>query len=375
MQIEIRDSISSRYWLEIDLNILKSNILNLREFLKSEVGIIAVVKSNAYEHGIREVVESLENLVDIFAVSSLNEACEIRELGVDKPILFLSNPLGPEDINFIIEKSIIPVINDIEFLKSFQERALNIGIKIPVHIKFDTGMSRLGIDWRDNDKLIKALLKSNCIDVKGCFTHFAHAEDVEFTRLQSERFQEATGTLKSYGYNFISHLANSSTTLRMPSLWFDFVRPGLILYGIYPDSGVKNRINIAQAMTFKTRLIATKKIKKGSFIGYCCTYKASSDMKIGIIPVGYNQGIPWSFSNRGMVLLRSKRVPILGRISMDQIVIDLREVEEAQIGDEVVITGKQGSEEIKIEELAELSGTIPYEVLCGLGKVKNRIYI
>jgi len=375
MQIEIRDRISSRYWLEIDLNILKSNILNLREFLKSEVGIIAVVKSNAYEHGIREVAESLENLVDIFAVSSLNEACEIRELGVDKPILFLSNPLGPEDISFIIEKSIIPVINDIEFLKSFQERALNIGIKIPVHIKFDTGMSRLGIDWRDNDKLIKALLKSNCIDVKGCFTHFAHAEDIDFTRLQSERFQEAADTLKSYGYNFISHLANSSTTLRMPSLWADFVRPGLIIYGIYPDSGVKNRINIAQVMTFKTRLIATKKVKKGSFVGYCCTYKASSDMKIGIIPVGYNQGIPWSFSNRGMVLLRSKRVPILGRISMDQIVIDLREVEEAQIGDEVVITGKQGSEEIKIEELAELSNTIPYEVLCGLGKVKNRIYI
>ncbi len=375
MRIDIRDRVSSRCWLEVDLKTIQSNALRLKKLLKSEVGIIAVIKSNAYEHGIEKVAEILEDIVDIFAVSSLDEAYEVKSIGVEKQILFLSNPLGAEDIDFIIEEGITPVVNDVGFLKSFQKKALNANVKIPVHIKFDTGMSRLGVDWRDSDKLIKVLSNSNHIDVKGCFTHFAHAEDVEFTRLQSERFQKATNVLKSYGYNFISHLANSSTTLRMPSLWSDFVRPGLILYGVYPDSGVKNRIELSQAMTFKTRLIATKRVKEGSFVGYCCTYKIPSDMNIGIIPVGYNQGIPWSFSNKGMVLLRSKRVPILGRISMDQIVVDLREAKEAQIGDEVVITGKQGAEEIRIEELAELSNTIPYEVLCGLGKVKDRVYI
>ncbi|MDP8216380.1 MAG: alanine racemase [Candidatus Kaelpia imicola] len=375
MQIDLRNRISSRCWLEIDLNILRSNLLNLRKFLKSEVGIIAVVKSDAYEHGIKEVVETLADLVDIFAVSSLNKAYEIKECGIDKPILFLSNPLGADDLNFIIEKDIIPVINSIEFLDSFQRRAVQAGIKIPVHIKIDTGMSRLGVGWEESNRLIKALLKASHLDVQGCFTHFAHAEDIDFTRLQAERFQHSRTLLKSHGYNFISHAANSSATLRMPSLWYDFVRPGLILYGVYPDSGVKNRIRITQAMSFKTRLIEIKTVRRGSFIGYCCTYKASLDMKIGIIPVGYNQGIPWSSSNRGSVLLRSKRVPILGRISMDQIIVDLREVEEAQIGDEIVITGKQGTEEIRIEELAELSNTIPYEVLCSLGKAKDRVYL
>ncbi len=375
MQIEVREKISSRCWLEIDLNAIKSNLSSLRELLKSEVGIIAVVKSNAYEHGIREVAGVLKKAVDIFAVSSLDEAYIIRELGIDKPILFLSNPLGEEDINFIIEEHITPVINGIEFLELFQKRALGMGIRIPVHIKFDTGMSRLGIDWRDSRKLTEALSHSGSIDVKGCFTHFAHAEDVDFTRLQSERFQDSITMLRSYGHSFISHLANSSATLRMPSLWSDFVRPGLILYGVYPDYGLKNRIKLSQSISFKTRLIATKRVKSGSFIGYCCTYKAQSDMKIGIIPVGYNQGIPWSLSNRGLVLLRSKRVPILGRVSMDQIVVDLREVEEAEVGDQVVIVGRQGSEELRVEELAERSSTIPYEILCGLGKVKDRVYI
>ncbi|MDP8253765.1 MAG: alanine racemase [Candidatus Kaelpia aquatica] len=375
MQINLKNRISNRCWLEIDLNAIRSNAANLRKFLKSEVGIIAVVKSNAYEHGIRETAEALSELIDIFAVSSLSEASELKECGIDKPILFLSNPLGDEDISFIIEEGIMPAINSIEFLELFDEKARHLGVKIPVHIKIDTGMSRLGVGWEESDSLLKALLKSKHLDVQGCFTHFAHAEDIDFTRLQAERFQHSRDLLKEHGYSFVSHLANSSTTLRMPSLWYDLVRPGLILYGVYPDSGVKSRIKIAQAMSFKTRLIEIKTVKKGNSIGYCCTYKASSDMKIGIIPVGYSQGIPWSFSNRGSVLLRSKRVSILGRVSMDQTMVDLRDIEDAQIGDEVVITGKQGTEEIRIEELAELSNTIPYEVLCGLGKVKDRVYL
>ncbi|MDP8234263.1 MAG: alanine racemase [Candidatus Saelkia tenebricola] len=375
MEIEISNKISSRCWIEVDLDVIRENALSLRSFLKSDTGIIAVVKSNAYEHGINEVGAILSDIVDMFAVSSLQEAVVLREAGVENPVLFFSNPLNEDDLDLIFQYDILPVINDISFLEIFENKARQLGVRKAVDIKIDTGMSRLGIAWDEKSNLLNCLNKIEYLDIHGCFTHFAHAEDIQFTRLQSERFQDITNLLKDNGYDFKCHAANSSTTLRMPSVWFDYVRPGLILYGIYPDLGVKNRISLKQAFSFKTRLMQVKDVKKGSFIGYCCTYKAPSDMKIGIIPVGYNQGIPWSFSNKGLVLLRGKRVPILGRVSMDQIIINLREIESPKIAEEVVITGIQGTEEIKIEELAELSNTIPYEIICGLGKVQNKIYL
>ena len=375
MQIEIKDRILPRCWLEIDLAAITENVRNLRAFLKSETGIIAVVKSNAYGHGIVEVAESIIDYVDTFAVSSLDEALFLRESGVSKPILFLSNPIGEEDLDFIFQNNITPAINGIEYLDVFEKKAKASETELDVHLNIDTGMSRLGVLYDGRHAFLNSLNKISALNIRGCFTHFAHAENIEYTRLQQGRFEKVSNMLKSSGHNFKQHAANSSAALRMPSVWYDYVRPGLILYGIYPDAAVKNRISIKQAMSFKTKLIQVKNVKKGTYIGYCCTYKAPSDMAIGVVPVGYNQGIPWSFSNKGCMLLRGRRVSILGRVSMDQVVLDLREIENPGIGEEIVITGTQVQEELGIEELAELSNTIPYEIVCGFGKVKTKKFL
>jgi len=375
MQIEIKEKIFPRCWLEINLDAIAENVRNLRAFLRSETGIIAVVKSNAYGHGIVEVAEEIIDYVDTFAVSSLDEALLLRESGINKPILFLSNPIGREDLDLIFQKNIIPAINGIEYLDIFGKNAKALETKIDVHLNIDTGMSRLGILYDEKHVLLNSLDTVSALNIRGCFTHFAYAEDVKYTRMQQERFEEVSNMLKSSGYSFKQHAANSSATLRMPSVWYDYVRPGLILYGVYPDTAVKNRISIKQAMSFKTKLIQVKNVKKGTYVGYCCTYKAPSDMTIGVVPVGYNQGIPWSFSNKGCMLLRGRRVPILGRVSMDQTVLDLREIKNPGMGEEIVITGVQAQEGLGIEELAELSNTIPYEVVCGFGKVRTKIFL
>ncbi len=375
MEIQIRSRISPRSWIEIDLNAIRENALTLKSFLKSDVKIIAVVKSNAYEHGIVEVADVLKDLVTVFAVSGLEEACALRDSGIDNKIIFLSNPLNLEDVDFIMHKDIIPTINSIEILNLYEKKASQEGKSLNVHFKIDTGMSRLGIQWDNKEELVKSIQGAKHLNIQGCFTHFAHAEDIQYTRNQIERFESVVKFLRQYGYSFIQHAANSSAILRMPSVWYDSVRPGLMLYGIYPDLGVKNRIKLRQAISFKTKLMQVKEIKNGDYVGYCCTYKAPADMKIGIVPVGYSHGIPWSLSSKGFLLLQGKRVPILGRVSMDQIILDLRGIENPCIGDEVVITGKQIDDEIRIEELAELSNTIPYEILCNFGKVRDKIYL
>lgn len=375
MDLRIKEDIKPRSWLEIDLSAVKENINQIKALIKSDTRIIAVIKSNAYGHGLIEIATAIDEDVDFFAVSEIQEAVNLREAGFEKPVLYLSNPLSQQELDIIFNFDITPVINSIDFLKLYQEYACDQNKILNFHLKIDTGMSRMGILWQEVYKVLDLLRESKNLNLEAIFTHFAHAQDLGFTRLQIERFQEVISVFKNAGFNFFVHSANSSAVLRYSSAWFDCVRPGLIIYGVYPEPDVKNRIKLKQAMSFKTRLIAIKNIPKGSFVGYNCTYKAASDMKIGIIPVGYNQGFPWALSNKGFVLLRGKRVPVVGRVSMDQTILDIREIENPQLGEEVVITGSQGEDQIRVEEIAEWAGTIPYEVLCSFGRIKEKRYL
>ncbi|OQX83374.1 MAG: alanine racemase [Candidatus Omnitrophica bacterium 4484_49] len=374
VDVKIKRDLKPRYWLEIDLSAITENVSQIKSVIKSDTRIIAVIKSNAYGHGLLEVASALDENVDFFAVAEISEAVKLREAEFQKPILFLSNPLFEEEIEAIFDYDIIPAVNSMKFLKLYQQYAHSQDKCLDIHLKIDTGMSRMGISWQEIDSVVSFLSDSKNINLRAVFTHFAHTQDLEFTRMQMERFQKAISKLKNAGFKFFIHAANSSAVLRYSTSWFDCIRPGLIIYGIYPEHEVKNRIKLKQAMSFKTRLVEVKEVKKGSFIGYNCTYKATSDMKIGIIPVGYNQGLMWVLSNKGFVLLRGRRIPILGRVSMDQTILDLRDIANPEIGEEVVITGCQGEEEIRIEEIAEWAGTIPYEIACSFGKIGNRVY-
>jgi alanine racemase len=375
MDLKIKEDIKPRSWLEIDLSAVKENIHQIRALIKSDTRIIAVIKSNAYGHGLTEIATAIDEDVDFFAVSEIQEAVNLREAGFEKPVLYLSNPLSHQELDIISNFDITPVINGIDFLRLYQEYAYDQNKILNLHLKVDTGMSRMGISWQEVYKVLDLLQESKNLNLEALFTHFAHAQDLGFTRIQIERFREVISVFKNAGFNFFVHSANSSAVLRYSTAWFDCVRPGLVIYGVYPEPDVKNRVKLKQAMSFKTRLVAIKNIPKGSFVGYNCTYKATSDMKVGIIPVGYNQGFPWALSNKGFVLLRGKRVPVLGRVSMDQTILDLREIENPQLGEEVVITGHQGDEEIRVEEIADWAGTIPYEILCSFGRIKNKIYV
>jgi alanine racemase len=376
MELETKIKLPPQYWLEIDLKAILFNIKNIKSLIGKNTSIIAVIKSNAYGHGILEVAKLLTPHVSYFAVAGLEEVIILRESGISIPILFLSNPLNEEDYELIFDYKITPTINNFYSLEKFDKLAGKYNSILSVHLKIDTGMGRMGINWEEKEEILNLLLKAQNLKLEAIYTHFSKAEDPQYTRLQMERFEEVVSYIKKfYRYNFKLHAANSCATLKFSSSWYDLVRIGLIIYGIYPEIGVRNRIELRQAMSFKTKLIEVKEVKKGDFIGYNCTYKTPSDTKIGIIPVGYSQGLPLSLSNKGFVLIRGKRIPIIGRISMDETILDLREIENPQIGEETVITGIQGEEEIRIEELAELSGTIPYEILCRFGKNKNKIYI
>lgn len=376
MSIFIKERIEPRFWLEVDLRAIEANISNIKQLLGTNSAIIAVVKADAYGHGLLKVAETISSQVDLFAVSGLDEAVILREAGIANPILFLSNPVREEDLEIIYHYRIIPTINDITQILWLNSYAQRHNFKLVAHLKIDSGMGRLGIRSESYRDIGEKLLASRNLILDAIYTHFAKAEDPQYTREQIARFEQAVSYLKQItDYNFRLHAANSCATLKFSSIWYHWVRVGLIIYGIYPEPAVKNRISLTQAICLKTRLIAIKEIPAGSYIGYGCSYKTSSCTKIGIIPVGYAHGIPWTLSNKGAVLIRGKRVPIIGRISMDQIIINLKEIENPALGEEIVVVGRQEDEEIRVEEIAELAGTIPYEILCGIGNVRDKRYL
>ncbi len=367
-------------WAEIDLDALAYNMSNSRKKVGPDQRIGAVVKANAYGHGIKDCVETfLENGADQFIVAVLNEALELRKIVPDKDILVLGNmPYGSEEIS--IGAGLQHTVTSLEKAKLLSDAAVRLGKDAVVHIKLDTGMTRLGFQMNEAGvEEVAEIAKLPGLDLEGIFTHFARADeaDKKWADRQYERYCWFVDQLAAKGITFrLKHVSNSAAIMEMPQTYNDMVRPGIILYGIYPSSEVlPENLDIKPVMTWKTRILHIKKLPEDRQVGYGGKYQAHEGDVIGTLAIGYADGYTRAQSGRAEVLYRGQRVPVVGNICMDQCMIDLSAFPDAEVGDEVILIGRDGEEFISADELAERYGTIGYEVVCAVNRRVPRYYI
>jgi alanine racemase len=363
-------------WAEIDLQALAFNFQTIRSLLPESVRIIAVVKANAYGHGAVAVSRKLESLgADYLAVAFLEEGLELRSSGIHLPVLLL-NGFWPGQEEQVVRNGFTATVWEASMAKALEAAGKKLRMKVRIHFKIDTGMSRLGVTDEQALKVLQNCRDLRWTEVEGIFTHLACSDIPESrkTRAQLRVFNRIQKLLATQGATFSwNHAASSAGILLYPEAWFDGVRPGLLLYGINPQDA--HPVPLRPVLTLKTNILQLKRIKKGTSVGYGASYTVQRDSLVAILPVGYADGYNRLLSNRGTVLLRGQRVTIAGRISMDLTVIDVTGVNSPQVGDEVVLIGKQGKEEITAKELADLTQTIPYEVLTGISHRVPRTYL
>lgn len=367
-------------WAEIDLDALAYNIKSIRKKIGNDVKIAAVVKANGYGHGMVNIVKTLyEAGADQFAVASLNEALELRKVMPEADILVLGiMPFGTEEIS--VTAGLQHTVSSCEKAEALSKAAEKLGAEAKVHIKLDTGMTRIGFQT-DDEGLCDIINISELpnIELEGVFTHFARADeaDKKWAQAQYKKYCEFTDRLKENGVDFkIRHAANSAAIMEMPDTYNDMVRPGIVLYGIYPSGEVdKSRLDIKPAMTFKARITHIKRIGESRQVSYGGKYEAAPGSVIGTVAAGYADGYSRAQSGRAEALYKGRRVKVVGNICMDQCMIDISEFPEARAGDEIVLMGADGAEFISADEVAERYGTIGYEVVCAVSRRVPRYYI
>lgn len=368
-------------WVEINLENLAHNIKQVKQLIKKDTLLTAVVKANGYGHDSIEVSKVfLENGADRLAVATLSEAIELRNGGINNtPILILGYTPNSQ-FEELFKYNIIPTLYSYEQSESLSKIALNKNQKIKIHIKIDTGMRRLGFESNDNS--IKEILKISelpNIEVEGIFTHFAKADEKnkDFTRLQFKKFTYITNNLENKGLKIpIKHVSNSAAIIDLPEYNLDMVRAGIMLYGLYPSDSVdKKRVSLKAAMSLKTKLSHIKTIEKNEGISYGHIYTTDKKTKIGTIPIGYADGFSRILSNNVKLTIREKKVNLVGRICMDQSMIDLSDVIHPNIGDIVTIFSDGKKNTNSIDDIANKLGTINYEVVCMVAKRVPRVFL
>jgi len=354
-------------WVEINLDAIAQNVKNIKKLIGERSELMAVVKGNAFGHDILEVPSVvLNNGATRLAVARLEEGISLRKAGITVPILVLGLTLK-EQAKLLILYNIIPAVCDFEMIERLSKSAVKMNRIARVHLKIDTGMGRLGILSEDALSFIKKLMHLNNIEIEGIFTHFSVADerDKTYTENQFKKFTEVLNILEREGIKIpIKHVGNSATLLDLPHMWLDMVRPGIAIYGLYPSIEVQKTIKLIPAHSFKTRIVFIKELPLGKCIGYGRTYTTTKKRtKVASLPVGYADGYNRLLSNQGEVLVRERRVPIIGRVCMDQCMVDVTDLPLVEIGDEVVLWGRQGEELITVEEIAEKIKTINYEIV------------
>ena len=371
----------NRAWAEIDLDAIAHNVREIRRITNKRAEIMGAVKADAYGHGVMETVRTmLDNGVTQLAVSILDEAIQLRKLGIDVPILILSytDPARAEEI---ILNEVTQTVFSHDLAIALSQAAIKLGRNVKIHVKVDTGMTRVGfMPGYSAVKNVLDISRLPNIIVEGLFTHFASADekDRSYTKMQFEKFMSICSELSRVGVHIpVKHVCNSAGIIEYPEMHLDMVRPGIILYGIYPSEDVdRSRISLKPAMTLKANVILSKDVEKDTCISYGRTFKTVRESKIATIPVGYADGYTRLLSNKGQVLVNEEKVPVVGRICMDQCMIDVTDVKRpVAAGDEAVLFGRQGREEISVGEVAASIGTISYEVLCIIGKRIPRVYL
>lgn len=371
-------SLMGSTWAEIDLAALAHNFREIKKRIGPGIGIMAVVKAQGYGHGIVPVSKALqEEGVNYLGVTSPQEAFLLRKEGINSPILILG-PTMLQEASEIIEKDITQTIctKGIALLLAGECKRLKRRLK--VHIEIDTGMGRTGVPYQRAQKLMREVVRIPELEVEGIFTHFSTAdeEDKSFTEEQIRRFKRVLKELKEEGIDIpLKHAANSAGILDFPESYFNMVRPGLALYGIYPSEHVTRSLDLHPVMSLKSKVIYLKRVLKGATISYGKTYVTNRNTTIAILPLGYEDGYNRLLSNQGEVILKGKRVRIAGRVCMDQTILDVGQVPDVKVGDEVVLIGKQGKERISVEEIAKKIDTVPHEVVCRIAGRVPRIYL
>jgi len=352
--------------IEINLDAIAQNVRNIKKLIGENKELMAVVKGNGYGHDILEVSSIvLKNGASRLAVARLEEAIFLRKSGINVPILILG--LIPEQqIESLVSHNITPTVCRYEIIEKISKFAVQAKKTVKVHIKVDTGMGRIGISPQHALDFAKKVRLLKDIEIEGILTHFSVADekDKEYTEAQFKKFRSVLDIFEEEGIKIpIKHVGNSATLLNFPHMWLDLLRPGIAIYGLYPSNEVKRTLKLTPAHSFKTQITFLKELPQGEYISYGRTYITKSGTKIASLPVGYADGYSRLLSNRGEVLVRGKRFPVIGRVCMDQCMVDVTDLPQVEVGDEVVLWGRQGREEITVEEIAEKIATINYEII------------
>lgn len=337
--------------------------------------VMAVLKANAYGHGLEAVARSLAPQADAFGVALVEEGIALRALGIENPILVMGGT-WTRQIPLFLEHRLSLTVPSRARLADVEQAAAAQGRKASVHLKIDTGMERVGVHYYSAAPLLEAAARSRHVEVEGVYSHFANAdaEDLGPTRLQLERFHEA---LAFYERRSLPrpprHIANSAALLRLPETHLEMVRPGILLYGVYPYPDAPRAVRVEPALSWRSRVVYFKVVEPGSPVSYGSTWQSDHRVRVVTVPVGYGDGYFRALSNKAQVVLRGKRHPQVGRVCMDQLMVNI-EWSEAWNGDEVMLIGEQDGARVTVEELAEWAGTIPYEILSAISARVPRIY-
>jgi alanine racemase len=373
-------SLPLRCWAEIDLAALERNLRLIRAALPPHIRYVAVVKADAYGHGLQQVAGRLMHAgADLFGVANITEAAQLRELGPGWPILLLS-PLLPDEDRFAAEYDLAVTVSTEDEVDRLDRAGAAAGRTVSVHLKIDTGMGRLGVWHEEAPALLRRIARSRHLKLAGIFTHFASPDDdPAFTKEQRRRFLAAlatgAGDAPHPGELFI-HADNSAGLETMPgSSPFNAVRIGLLQFGILPHPGsFLSQVRTEPVFSFRTRVGIVKRLPAGTTISYGRTRALARDSRVAVLCAGYGDGIPRSVSNRASILIHGIRCPVLGRVTMDQTIVDITDVDGVASGDEAVMVGRQGSDEISIGEFSRWADTIPWETLCSVTKRVPRVY-
>ena len=353
---------------------LRANLAAVKA-LAGPARVMAVLKANAYGHGLEAVARCLAPEADAFGVALVEEGIALRRLGIGNPVLVMGG-VWTRQIPLFLEHGLTFTAPSIARLRDIEAAAAAAGATAKVHLKIDTGMERIGVHHYSAEGLLDAAARSPHVEVEGIYTHFANAdaEDLSHSRLQLERFHEVLRFYERRSLPVpVRHAANSAALLRMPEATLDMVRPGILLYGVYPFPGAPRVVEVRPALSWRSRVVYFKVVEAGSPVSYGSTWRSDHRVRLVTVPVGYGDGYFRSLSNRAEVVLRGRRRPVVGRVCMDQVMVNI-EWGEAWNGDEVVLIGEQGEARVTVEELAGWAGTIPYEILTAINARVPRLY-
>jgi alanine racemase len=352
-------------WTEIDLGKLRRNLQLIRADLPKHVKLLAVVKDEAYGHGALDVARiALEEGAWGFGLSNLEEGLSLRDAGIKAPLILLGERQEAE-LEWCVAHDLTICVNEPHTVHALAKIAAKFDKRVPVHLKVNTGMSRYGVRWDEALPLVEKILAEKSLELHGAMMHFAQSDELDktFANLQFSRFKDVLDTLERKNIHLkLRHCCNSGGFLDLPKYHLDMVRPGILLYGVFPSQVCRQIPGIEPVMSVKAKIAAIQKLKPGEVVGYGMRYTAKTERRIAILPIGYGDGFP-RVRNEGGALIHGKRAPLIGGIAMDALMVDITDIPQAKMWDEAVIMGRQGGDEITVRDIATLKKSVTYDVL------------